>query len=180
MRHLESCVYNGRSPELASASEVPPSDQPCKAQTPAGRYYIAYRKYQEGSCDTVATGTALSPSDSAIAVVDVIPTASVTWEAVTLTGIAVAPAQVSPGEQITATFSWNMPASGTIGKGFNTDATIAAVRRAELALLPLHLRCRGQPGRYYLSVDNPTYVLRTHLHRGNREFLGRTSPATSA
>jgi hypothetical protein len=73
---------------------------------------------------TVALGNALSAPSPVIAVVDVIPTTSVTVLALTLTGIAVTPQPLFWEAKSRRRFHGTQPGSGTIGFGFNTDSAM--------------------------------------------------------
>ena len=56
---------------------------------------------------------------------------------------------------MTATFSWDAPASGTIGFGFNADAAMIQCGALNYGSQSPTFTAPSSPGRYYLSIDNP-------------------------
>ena len=153
-----TCVYDGQ-PGPPGTGDQPGSVSLTAPSTP-GRYYIVFSLTENYYCQPapgslyngVPAGSAytLASTDPAIAVVDVIPTSSVTVGDVTATNISVTP-QVFTSGTVTATFTWSQPSSGTIGLGFNTDPTIDECG----GQVTSPLTAPSLPGRYYLSLANP-------------------------
>ncbi|HTS48240.1 MAG TPA: MBG domain-containing protein [Bryobacteraceae bacterium] len=149
-----TCVYDG-GPGAGTGDQ--PGVVNLTAPNTPGRYYIVFNKTYNYTCQPSPPGPdgsayTLVSTDPAIAVVDVIPTSSVTVGDVTATNISITP-QVFTGGQVTATFSWsNAPTYvGTIGLGFNTDPTIDECG----GQVTSPLTAPSLPGRYYLSLANP-------------------------
>jgi hypothetical protein len=153
-----TCVYDGQpGPNGTGNQQAVPFN--LTAPSTPGRYYIVFAKTENYVCQpsppsNLGSAYTLGSADPAIAVVDVIPTSSVTWENITATNISVTP-QVHVGDQVTATFTWSMPSSGTIGLGFNTDAALDQCGALNYGTVSPTFAAPSQPGRYYLSIDNP-------------------------
>ena len=164
---IQIAFANGPPPNTACAYKGIPGLTPgatgtgsvsLTAPSVPGRYYIGVDREQDFQCNNFWWDGTPGP-DRYIAVVDVNPTPSVTRQAVTFTGISVTPQQVSPGGTITAAFSWSMPASGTIGLGFNTSAAMIKCGGLNYGPVSQPLTAPSLPGRYYLSIDNPNTCL---------------------
>ena len=153
-----TCLYDGQPGPSGTGNQTAQTLSLTAPSTP-GRYYIVFSVTENYSCQPVgdpSQGSAytVASTDPAIGVVDVIPTSSATWENITATNISVTP-QVNSGGQVTAMFTWSQPPSGTIGLGFNTDPTLDQCGGLNYGTVSPTFTAPTQPGRYYLSIDNP-------------------------